>query len=229
MLTVKFMGHACFTATDGVHKIIIDPFLRGNSQAASTPEEIDVEAVLVTHAHRDHLGDAVEIAKRNDAVVIGVSELTGYCKAQGCRTHPMQIGGSHEFEFGTVKLTPALHGSSLMTDSGVMYMGLACGFVVGMGERSFYHAGDTALFGDMKMMGDLNDLELSILPIGDNYTMGIDDAVIAAKWMKANFVIPMHYNTFDEVKTDVQDFKRKVEDEKINCVVLNPGEEFLVP
>lgn len=229
MLKVRFLGHACFTATDGLHTIIIDPFLRGNSQAATMPEHVKVDAVLVTHGHRDHLGDAIEIAKKNDALVIGVSELAAYCKAQGCETHPMQIGGSRKFDFGWVKLTPAVHGSGLVTALGVTYMGLACGFVVEMGGRTLYHAGDTALFSDMHLIGDLNNIELALLPIGGNYTMGIDDAVVAAKWTHANFVIPMHFDTFDEIKADVSEFRTKIEAENINCIVLNPGEEYELP
>jgi L-ascorbate metabolism protein UlaG (beta-lactamase superfamily) len=229
MLSVKFLGHSCFTATDGHSSIIIDPYLTGNPKSPVTPDQIKVDAILVTHGHSDHLGDAIDIAKANNVPIIAVSELASYCRERGCKTHPLQVGGGYDFDFGRVKLTPALHGSSLVEDGQIIYLGLACGLVVSMGERTFYHAGDTGLFGDMKLIGELNNLELAMLPIGGNYTMDIDDAVIAARWSQAANIIPMHYDTFETIRTDPQVFADRLAEEHINCRILSPGETFLVP
>lgn len=224
MVTVTFLGHSCFQITDNSHSVIIDPFLSGNPVAVLKPDAIKVDAVLLTHGHGDHFGDTIEIVKRNNALVIAVFELAKYCEQKGLQTHGMHIGGSHVFSFGKVKFTPALHGSSIIEDDEtIRYMGNPAGIVLTMGEKTIYHAGDTGLFMDMELIGKMN-LDAALLPIGDNYTMGVDDAVEAVKILHPKIVIPMHYNTFDLIKADPDDFSAKVQNYSTKCVILKPGE-----
>ncbi len=227
MLKINYQGHSCFILDDGKNKIVIDPFFNGNPFATMKPEEVEVDAVLVTHCHYDHLGDAVQISQKNNAVIIGTFELTRYCESKGAtNVHPMHIGGARRFDFGEVKLTPALHGSGSGEDGAV---GVACGFLVKMGGKLIYHAGDTGLFGDMHLIGDLNEIDVAMVPIGDNFTMGIRDAVKAVQFLRPRIVIPMHYNTFDVIKADPQEFLRLVQSTKSQGVVLNYGEIYEVP
>lgn len=219
MLKLTFLGHACFLLeTEDGEKLLFDPFITGNPQAPVSAEEISAGYILLSHAHMDHLGDAYEIAARNDAVIISTSEIAGAAQEKGANAHGLHIGGSHRFPFGTVKLTLALHGSGIPG-------GQACGFLVGCGGKTLYFAGDTGLFGDMKLIGELNRPDLALLPIGDNYTMGPDDAVVAASFLKARQVIPYHYNTWPLIKADPLLFKEKVEEQTgADCIILQPGE-----
>jgi len=220
-MKITFGGHSCFCIEDEGHKLIIDPFLTGNPHAVWKPEEIDVQFILVTHGHGDHLGDALEIARRTGATIIAPNELALYCSSKGANIHPMHIGGSRQFPFGKVKLTPALHGSAI--EEGLIYTGNPCGFLLFMNEKVIYHAGDTGLCSDMKLIGEYTPVDLALLPIGDNFVMGIEDAVEAAKFVKAKQVVPMHYNTFDLIKQDPLDFKKRLNGIAA-CAILQPGE-----
>ncbi len=225
MLTIRSLGHACYTLSDGTHTVIFDPWLTGNPEAACSPGDVRVDAVLPSHGHSDHLGDAIEISKRLNVPIIAVYELTMYCQRHGAPVAPMHIGGAHDFPFGRVKLTPAWHGSSVVGDDLIEYTGMPCGFVVTMDGRNVYYAGDTALFSDMKLIGELDPLEMAILPIGDNFTMGMKDAAKAAEFLQAKAVIPTHWSAFDVIKCDPEDYAALIEPLGIKCVILRPGEE----
>ncbi|MEE8574936.1 MAG: metal-dependent hydrolase [Thermodesulfobacteriota bacterium] len=220
-MKVTFNGHSCFTLSSSAGSVIIDPFLNGNPKASITPAEVKVDAVLVTHGHPDHLGDAVEISKACNAPIIATFELVNYCGEKGAEGHPLHIGGGHDFAFGRVKLTIAHHGST--TGEGTT-VGNPCGMLVTIDGKTVYHAGDTGLFSDMALIGEMNSIDLALLPIGDNFTMDIEDAAVAAKMLKAKRAVPMHYNTFDLIEQDPEEFKQALADSMVEVVVLNPGE-----
>ena len=221
MPKATFLGHACVTLTEGKHRLIIDPFLSGNPSAAARADKIEADFVLLSHGHGDHVGDALAIAKRNRATVIANYELAMLCAKDGVNVSPMHIGGAHDFPFGRVKLTIAQHGGGYGEDAS-RYTGPPVGFLVTLGGRVVYHSGDTGLFCDMKLIGEMNAIDLAFLPIGDNFTMGIDDAVKAVEFLRPKKVVPMHYGTFDVIKTDPNEFARKVKGSQV--VVLKPGE-----
>ncbi len=219
-MKITWQGHSCFIVEADGKSIIIDPFLSANPLAKIKLEAVKVDAILVTHGHFDHLGDAVEISKAAKAPIIGTFELVNYCTAKGATGHPMHIGGSYNFPFGRVKLTIAHHGST--TDTGPV--GNPCGFIVNMGGKTIYHAGDTGLFSDMALIGEINQIDCAMLPIGDNFTMGIEDAARAVGFLRAKAVIPMHYNTFDVIRQDPEAFRQRLTGKPVKVVVLNPGE-----
>ncbi len=226
--TIKYYGHACLSIEDGAHNLLFDPFLTGNPQAAMPASDIQTDYVLLTHGHSDHLGDAIPISTRCDATIVAPFELAKYCEARGAKVHDMGIGGAYKFPFGRVKLTQAVHGSGIVGDDGnIQYPGNPCGFLLRLSGKTYYNAGDTALFGDMEMIGRLYKPDVAFLPIGDNYTMGIDDAVEAVKMLKPKLVIPIHYNTFPLIMQDPHEFAKKV-GKLSRCVVLKPGETYLV-
>ncbi|HDN79928.1 MAG TPA: metal-dependent hydrolase [Chloroflexi bacterium] len=223
---LTFYGHACFLIEGGGAAIIVDPFLNGNPLAPVKAEAIKADYVLVSHGHGDHLGDTVEIAKRNKATVISNFEIATYCQNQGVEAHPLHIGGGWNFPFGRVKLTVAHHGSALPDGS---YGGNPCGFLISIEGVKVYHAGDTSLTYDMKLIGE-EGIDVALLPIGDNFTMGPDDALRAVKLLEPKVVIPMHYDTFDVIKQDPEAFAKAVEEQtSAKAVVLKPGESFTYP
>ena len=191
MIKYTYYGHASFLLDDGTSKVLTDPFLTGNPLAAIQADEVECDYILLTHAHGDHLGDAPAIAKRTGAMVLGIPEVLDVClQAEGdIKTHGMNIGGSVKLPFGKVRMTMALHSSGVAG-------GIACGYVIQIGGINVYFAGDTALFSDMKLIGQKDPLDYAVLPIGDNYTMGLEDAALAAQWLNTKNVIPIHYNTW---------------------------------
>ncbi len=223
-MKLKYLGHSGFALLSAAgHRVLIDPYLDNNPQAPVKSGAIDADYIIPTHAHGDHLGDSLAIAKRCGSLLICVAELAGYLSGKGLKPHPMQIGGGHEFPFGRVKLTPAWHGS--LTPDG-SYAGLAAGVLVWMDGICVYHAGDTGLFGDMKLIGEMNKVDYFLVPIGDNFTMGPEDALKAVEFVQPRVVIPMHYNTWPVINTDPQAFAARVRDQGKECQVLNPGEEI---
>ena len=223
-LLIRYLGHSAFQIRHGGHDLLIDPFLDGNPLAAATPGELNPTHILVTHGHGDHLGDTLAIAERTGCQVITVHEIAEWLTARGVDAWGMGTGGSHAFAFGRVTATIAHHSSSF--DGGEnagMYAGNPVGFVIEIGGSTIYHAGDTGLFMDMELIGRRFALDIAMLPIGDNYTMGIDDAVIAAEMLGAKLVIPMHYNTFPPIAADANVFAAKLKAKGIESHVLSPG------
>ncbi|MCE5193185.1 metal-dependent hydrolase [bacterium] len=225
---LTYLGHSAFLIATSAGDILIDPFLSGNPRSSISLEELHPAFILVTHGHVDHLGDTVAIAQRSGAMVVAPSELATYIAGKGVsNVYPMHIGGNHTFPFGELFLTQALHGSSVREDGHIIYTGNPCGFIIKSTERTIYHAGDTGVFLDMQLISRLHPLDVALLPIGGNFTMGIDDAVEAVKMLAPQTVIPMHYGTFPTIAADPQVFKQKVESStSARCIVLEPGQSF---
>ncbi|NWF90768.1 MAG: metal-dependent hydrolase [Ignavibacteriaceae bacterium] len=223
-MKLKYFSHSAFQIiTEKTIKILIDPFLDDNPTSPVKSKDVEADYIILTHGHGDHLGDSFKIAKRCNPTFICVNELANYCASHGFRAHNMHIGGSYQFDFGRVKFTIAHHGSKTPDNQ---YVGEPAGVIISIENKNIYHTGDTGLFYDMKLIGELNDIDFMLLPIGDNFTMGINDAVKAAEFVKPKVVIPMHYNTFPVINADPLEFKRLVESKNIHCKVLGFGEEI---
>jgi len=224
MDTLTYYGHAALGLHLGEYHVLVDPFFTENTQAAIKAEEAKADFILVSHGHSDHLGDTEAIAKRTNALVITGGAICNWLRKKGIRTHHQQVGGGAQHPFGYVKFTIAIHSNSLPdgTDGG-----LACGFLITPGSgKKIYIAGDTGLFGDMRLIGE-EGIDLAVLPIGDNYTMGPADALRAVKMIQPRVVVPYHYNTFDNIQQDPNAWKALVEAQtptKVN--VLKPGESL---
>lgn len=223
MPKLTFLSHSCFMVEGASTRIVFDPFLTGNPLAVSKPGEIKVDYIILTHGHGDHFGDSVEIAKSNGATIIAPNELALYCESKGATVHPMHIGGAHHFPFGRVKLTIAHHGSAVPDGT---YTGEPAGILLTMDDKTFYHAGDTGLFYDMKLIGEMNQIHVAALPIGDNFTMGIDDAVKATEFLQPDMVIPIHFKTWDIIDVDPEEFVSKVQSKGFKAKILNIDESL---
>ncbi|WP_411345522.1 metal-dependent hydrolase [Paenibacillus sp. WLX1005] len=224
-MKITYYGQSCLLVEEGGKTVIIDPFLSGNPQVNVDVKDIKVDAVILTHGHGDHFGDTVEIAQNNNCPVIAVVELAQYAGAKGAaETVGMNLGGSKQFDGFKVKYTLAFHSSSNELDGQNVYLGEPAGILLTIGGKTLYHAGDTALFGDMKLIGELNSIDVAALPIGDFFTMGPEDALYAAEWVKAKHVLPVHYNTFPPIEQDGDAFVAELQKKGIQGSALKVGE-----
>lgn len=222
-MNIRFLGQSAFLLSSGEHRVLIDPFLQGNPMCPVTLEEAlgwNVSAVLVSHAHGDHWGDALHFG-RAGVPVIGTAEIGGYAQAHGAQgAIGMNIGGTYRADWGSVTLTPAWHSSSFPDGT---YGGMPTGLIVEMGGKRVYHAGDTCLFGDMRLIGE-RGLDAALLPIGDHYTMGPEEAARCLELLRPRVALPMHYGTFPVLTGDPQVFAREGQARGVDVSVLAPGE-----
>lgn len=226
IVNLTYYGHATFGLEANGSTVLVDPFFTGNPAASTDAASVSADVILITHAHNDHVGDAVDIAKRCGSTVVTTLELAGWLAEQGVTSIGGNFGGTVAFPGGSAKVVPAWHTSSYSTPDGTVAQGIPAGLVVTFGGKTMYFAGDTALFLDMQLIGD-EDLDLAVLPIGDFYTMGPKDAVRAARFLHATTVIPCHYNTFPAIEQDASAWKHAVETETDSkAIVLQPGESF---
>ena len=220
-MDIRFLGHAAFALEHDGKTVLIDPFLTGNPKAAASADDIAADAILLTHGHGDHYGDTVAIAKRTGATVVAITEVAGEIGEEGVEVVDTNLGGTAEFDWGSVRLTPAWHTST--TPKGTI--STPAGLVIEFGDKRIYHLGDTALFSDLALPKRRGHIDVALMCIGGHYTMDRFDAVAACELVGADQVIPCHYNTFPLVETDAQAFKSDVQNAGYaEVVVIEPGE-----
>ena len=225
-MKITYLSHSCFLVETSSHKLLIDPYLSGNPLAQVKPADIQCDYILVTHGHSDHVGDALEIANACDATIISSYEVAAWLGKRGARkTHPLGLGGGFDFPCGRVKLTIAFHSAgNPSADGSFEYLGVAAGLLIMADGKTIHHAGDTALTLEMQLLGQRNKIDVAILPIGDNFTMGPEDAVTAAEFLKAGLVLPMHYNTFPPIRQDPDAYVSALAEKGIKGHAIKIGE-----
>lgn len=220
-MDIRFLGHACFSLTDGETTLLIDPFLSGNPKAAIGPDEISPTTILLTHGHQDHFGDVVPIAKRSGATVVAITEIAGELSEEGIEVNNANLGGTASFDWGWAKLVPAWHTST--TPNGTV--STPAGLLINFGGTIIYHLGDTCLFSDLRLVGKRHPIDVALMCIGGHFTMDRHDAVDAVELVGPTTVIPCHYDTFPAIETDAEAFKSDVETTTgASVVILQPGE-----
>jgi L-ascorbate metabolism protein UlaG (beta-lactamase superfamily) len=227
-MEIRFLGQACFVLSDGGTHVLTDPFLKPNNPVAPvTADEVDATHVVLSHGHADHVADAVAVAKRTGAHCVAIVELANWLGGQGVEaTSDPNLGGTVEFDWGWVKLVQAFHTNETPDGQAI---GQCAGMVVNLGGVTVYHAGDTCLFGDMRLIAERTPVDVALIPIGGHYTMDRNDAAVAAELIGAGTVIPMHYNTFPAIEADAEAFKSDVEaNTNSQVVILQPGEAHTV-
>jgi L-ascorbate metabolism protein UlaG (beta-lactamase superfamily) len=233
-MEIRFHGHSCFELSEGDTRLLIDPFLKPNNPSAvASADEVDPTHIAITHGHADHMADAIAVAERTGAHCVAIVELANWLDAHGAASvSDPNLGGTVEFDWGWIKLVPAWHTSTLPGSEEAPFsaeygisLGTATGLMIRIGGATVYHMGDTCLFGDMKLIAERNPVDVVLMPIGGHYTMDRHDAAVAAEFVGAATVIPMHYNTFPPIETDAEAFKTEVESKTSSRVVLlEPGE-----
>jgi L-ascorbate metabolism protein UlaG (beta-lactamase superfamily) len=220
-MDIRFLGHAAFALEHGGTTVLVDPVLTGNPKAAASADDVAADAILLTHGHGDHYGDTVAIAKRTGATVVAITEIAGEIGEEGVEVIDTNLGGTAEFDWGTVRLTPAWHTST--TPKGTV--STPAGLVIEFGDKRIYHLGDTALFSDLALPKRRGHLDVALMCIGGHYTMDRFDGVVAADFVGADQIIPCHYGTFPLIETDAQAFKSDVQNAGYaEVVILQPGE-----
>lgn len=225
MTEIEYLGHSAFAIRDEGKEVLIDPFLSDNPRAPPSASQVRPDLVLVTHAHHDHLGDATAISKRFGCPVLSTFEVVNRLEELGACIVPGNIGGEIDLSFCQVKVFPAVHSSSFEDGS---YGGVACSFLVRMGGKVIFHAGDTALFGDMSLVGDEDGIDVALLPVGGTYTMDVKDAVKAMRLLRARTMVPMHYDTWETIAVDRREMVSTCEGERFTLKVLAPGDRLVL-
>jgi len=222
-MKLRWLGHSCFII-EGDDRIIVDPFINGNPVCNLKTDEIKVDIVAVTHGHSDHLGDGIEIAKRNNAVFVAIHEIAQYASGKGVMAEGINMGGGVKVKNTEIFMTPAWHSSGL-DETNFAISTSPAGLIIKSG-KTIYHAGDTCLFSDMKLIGEIYEPDVALLPIGGRYTMDVKQALRAIEFIKADLNIPMHYNTFELIKADANEFKRIAEGKGFRVALLEVNEEI---
>ena len=218
-MQITYLGHSAFEIKTNDKKILVDPFLVMSPKYDFS----GVTDIFVTHGHADHLGSAIEISQKTGAKITAIFELANYCASKGAIANGINLGSWINYDWGKAIAVPAFHSSS--TPEGI-YAGAPCGYVFDIEGKTIYHAGDTCLNSEMKVIGDLYEPDISILPIGGNYTMDIEHVVIASEWLKTSAIIPMHYNTFEAINVDIKDFETQIRNRGKMPVILQIGQSI---